>query len=192
MSFSNDRQLRITSRCLQAAGLAVALGIWGLLIGLAYLPLAAAEDEAASQLQSTQLFLASTKKIHAEHERLLHEFGVLDKQRASIMARIPDGPQEADFLAQITTTAHDCGLQMQEYRTGAVSSHPRFQELEVALNLSGDYPGLCKFLDRLHQLPRFCLLSDLNIDSEAGAEQLPIEMKLRIFFNEPTKVATSE
>jgi Tfp pilus assembly protein PilO len=192
MSSVHDRQLRLTSFGLQAGGLIVALGIWGLLIGLAYLPLAAAEDEAAGKLRSTQSFLATSEKIHSEHQRLLREFEILDKQRASIMARIPDGPQEADFLAQVTTTAQACGLQTREYRTGAVSSHPRFQELEIALNMSGNYAGLCRFLDRLHQLPRFCLLSDLHIDAEPGAESLPFEMKLRIFFNEPTKIATSE
>lgn len=182
-----DNQVRKFEWMLNGCCLVFALIILGLFLGILTRPLISSSIKYRSDSRELKLFLNDRFKIEKEHDELISKFMQFDQRREGIMARIPDNPQESVFLSQISQAAKNCGLSVQEFRPSTAKRNERFSEMEIELSSFGNYDSLCRFLELIDELPRYTLVSDISLDTGGSDESFPVQMKLRIFFNEADK-----
>jgi Tfp pilus assembly protein PilO len=182
------KRLKTLGYGLHAAGLAAALAIAGAAYVVLLLPadrgLSACQDQAA-RLEAT---LADADKVRAEKQRLEDAVSAIEKRTAELHQRIPDEPLEAEFLGQVSEAATKVGLQLSDYRPGAIVVKDGYSQIEVHLKCQGSYPSLCAFLDRLAALPRLSHVVQMEV-AASDNEVLPATITLAIFCNLKPKAA---
>lgn len=160
-----DRKLKVLWWWLHGLGALVVIAIALFAEFAVFRPI---DDRTATNLHEArqlQTFLRDKDKVRAEHARLAKELAVARGQAATLQARIPDEPREAEFLAQASRLADQVGLQIQDYRPSAISSQQSYSTVRVDLTCRGGYASICSFLDQLSKLPRHSTVTHLRIDA---------------------------
>jgi Tfp pilus assembly protein PilO len=159
------------------------LGTVAAAVELAYLPMKAESARLAVERLDVSAFLKTAEQIDQHNSRLKQELSDLDSQLARLNQKIPDAPQEADFLAQLAAAADKSHIEIRDYRPAGVSHKQRHSELVIHVSANGTYTGLCQFLEHIENLPRLCHVTALDVDAEkAATEPYSIILTLRVFF----------
>ncbi|MFW6170704.1 MAG: type 4a pilus biogenesis protein PilO [Planctomycetota bacterium] len=96
--------------------------------------------------------------------------------------RIPDGPNEADFLKQLSGAAEASGLKIQDYRRGGSAVKESYSSLQINLICSARYVQLCRFLEQLDELPRILTIEKLTISTPDDGDEYPVDLSLSVYF----------
>jgi Tfp pilus assembly protein PilO len=154
----------------------VAAAVW-----LYFLPLGRDAVGVEQQVTVSEGFVQTAARIRTENADLKRRAAELETKMAGLMARIPDKPQESEFLANLATLASETGLMIREYRPGVVTKREKYDELEIELSAQASYESLCRFLSGMQSLSRLCQISQLEIKADEGAAY-SIDMELHVFF----------
>jgi len=174
-------KLRLTGWLLHGAGvLSLAAGAVTCHVVTAnvYLQRRNANDAEAARLAGV---LETSRETYQEHRRLSGELAQLERNAETMRLRIPDQPQEAEFLRQVTQTANATQLRILNYERKSVIIGKTHAEFDIRLNCCGAYDSICKFLDRLGQLPRVTVVKKLNILARDNPERYPVDMTLTLY-----------
>ena len=170
-------------RLFHVLGLAATLGAVAIAIELFYLPMEAESARLVVEGHDELAYLKTSEKINGNNRSLKQELSDLESQLARLHQKIPDSPQEADFLAQLAEAADNSHIELRDYRPAGISRNSRHSEQVIHVLANGTYTGLCQFLDRIEHLPRLCHVTTLNINAEHAAfEPFTINLTLRVFF----------
>ena len=180
---ATDLRLARYGRCLHVAGLVIAV----VLFAVVYVPALGAlwhtETRITGQIDAATRLLDSADALREEHGKLLERQAETQIRTAQLMARIPDAPQESEFLAHIARLAQQSSLSIRNFRPVATRARDRDSEVEVHLSAEGRYEGLCRFLAGLETLPRLCSVTRLSVVNEKPASgTLPVEITFVIYF----------
>ncbi|MGM0487524.1 MAG: type 4a pilus biogenesis protein PilO [Planctomycetota bacterium] len=96
--------------------------------------------------------------------------------------RIPDDPDEAEFLKQVSRLAAATGLEIRDYRRGSLAVKESYSELQINLTCSARYAELCRFLEALDELPRILTIEKLAISSPDEGDEYPVDLSLSVYF----------
>lgn len=96
--------------------------------------------------------------------------------------RIPEGPNEAEFLKQLSRAAEASGLRIQDYRRGNSAVKESYSSLRINLTCSARYVELCRFLEQLDELPRILTIEKLTISTPDDGDQYPVDLRLSVYF----------
>jgi Tfp pilus assembly protein PilO len=178
---SVELKLAAWSWGLHAAGALAAGGLVAAAVGLFFVPLTRDAAGVEQQVTVSEGFVQTAERIRTENADLKRRAAELETQMAGLMARIPDKPQESEFLANLATLAGETGLTIREYRPGVVTRKEKYDELEIELSAQANYESLCRFLSGMQSLSRLCQISQLEIktDEDTGYS---IDMELHVFF----------
>ncbi len=151
---------------------------WGL-----YAQLEAREVAVYSKELSLTDFLSNHDSIvltnHQTKKRLEEQKGRL----AELVQRIPNTPHESNFLEQLASVAAAAKVDIRDFNPGNTIQQGKHSQLEIYIDGSASYEGICRFLDGLAKLPRLCQIASFEVTSPGkGATDYRIEAKLRIFF----------
>jgi Tfp pilus assembly protein PilO len=172
-----------------AAGLATLLLVaWWTLIR----PLETQQYVASQRLNQLAAKLAAAEDVRSENASLQGQFTAALEREASLQARVPDDPAEAEFLALASDLAARTGVQIKDYRPGKSAAGPSCSSLEVQLIGEGDYEGLCRFLDGIAKLPRHSAIAGLHIDAKGGKEAYLVEISVLLYFAATTEPMQGE
>ena len=176
-----NRKLRVLSWSLHGLGalIACAIGLAAEMVG--YRPLDAEVAGCARQTAELQGAIRDGERLRAEHARLRRDLASAREQSADLIERIPDQPQEADFLAQLSQLADDSGLKIQDYRPGVITPRSSYATMKVDVICAGDYESICTFLDGLAELPRHCTVVRFEIDSASQGELYSVELSQELY-----------
>ncbi len=177
-----NQALSRLKRGLQITGIVVAVLLIAGSVALLLGSLGYDGTDTAGRLDSLRALVHDESHLRADHARLEQEFHRATQAEAALEKRIPDGPHEADFLAQISSAASAVGLQITDYRPGVVSPGKAVSKLRVELSCEGDYRSLCAFLDRLQELPRYSTTAKLEIDPGTTADRHLAKLSLELYF----------
>jgi Tfp pilus assembly protein PilO len=177
-----DRNLKFLRWVINGAGCLV------LFAGLAvaqfafFAALDAQTDACADRARHLKQLLTRSAEVRAEHHRLTLLNHEADARARAILQRIPDEPQEAEFLSQVTQLAQQVSLQIIDYRPAAALESDTCWHLEVQLACRGTYASLCRFLDGLNHLERFTNLARLDVASDGQSTEYAVSMSLVLYF----------
>lgn len=176
-----NRKLRVLSWSLHGLGALIALAILVAAELVGFRPLDA--DVAACARKTTELqeVIRDGERLRAEHARLHEELTRARERSADLIERMPDQPQEADFLAQLSRLADDSGLEIRDYRPGVITPMSSYATMKVELICAGDYESICTFLGGLAALPRHCTVVRLQIDSASPGEIYSVDVSLELY-----------
>lgn len=183
MNLTPSSSLRGFDLGLHAGGLGIVLVIvyaaWTLVIE----PLQRQHQGLAVKIEEERQLQAKRAEIEARHREVEGQVADYEASFAHALTRLPETPRESEFLAQITRLARTCQLKIQRYHPREPVNEGTHTALEVQLDASADYAGICQFLDGLRGLARLCRVTRLRIHTtEADGTNLPIEMMLRIYY----------
>jgi Tfp pilus assembly protein PilO len=177
-----NRVLRTVSTGLNIAGAVftaavVIVGLWSL-----WGPLTRPADNASQRMEALQGLLRDEGRLRTEHARLCQQLEAARQKDEALRNRIPDGPQEADFLAQVSRAAGEVGLQITDYRHSGITGGKLCSAMRVELSCEGDYQSICSLLDRLQELPRYSTVARLEINSIAPQAKCLAKICLELYF----------
>ncbi|MDB5340631.1 MAG: hypothetical protein JWN70_6250 [Planctomycetaceae bacterium] len=120
---------------------------------------------------------------------LAGEFATAKQAASALATRIPVAPHESDFLHQVSKVAQETGLEIADYHPGTVDTYDNHCEMEVKFTAKGEYPALCRFLDKTSDLPRLCRLVHLQVTTRQVDPGLDVDMAFKIHF-QPHEVSS--
>jgi len=176
-----SQKLAMLGVALHGLGLAIVLSATGIGFALVLRPLDAKIGELDGRGIELQAALENAPAVRAEHERLRRALAATEAAAAGLEKRVPDEPLEAEFLSQAAHAASQAGLQISDYRPGAVRTTRQCSLMEIQLTCQGPYRSLCDFLDRLAALPRLSQVERMEITA-AGPEGNPVILWLSVYF----------
>lgn len=138
--------------------------------------------ERQSLLQST---IEQSEGVRSRNEKLQQRLVDAELKLTDLRQRIPDRPGESDFLRQMTELAETAGIQIEDYRPGAVRERPRYHEMEVQLSARGEYKSICELLHKIGELPRLCRISRMSMTAPEKSPLCSIQMTVTIYFAPP-------
>ena len=176
-----NRKLRVLSWSLHGLGALIACAIVAAAELVGCRPLDAEVAACARQTAELQEVILDGERLRAKHARLRQELASAREQSVDLIERIPDQPQEADFLAQVSQLADDSGLKIQDYRPGVITPQSSYATMKVDLICTGNYESICTFLDGRAELPRHCTVIGLEIDSASQGELYTVKLSLELY-----------
>jgi Tfp pilus assembly protein PilO len=127
--------------------------------------------------------LARKAEIQLRRDSLCSELHGAKSEVAALEARLPQGPREAELIAQLADLGKASGLEINSFRPGHKAEHSELCQLELRLSANGPFSGLCTFLSDLPTLPRLCHVGGLELSplDEAGTA-IAAELQLNVLF----------
>jgi Tfp pilus assembly protein PilO len=177
-----DQRLHVVGWLLHAAGATLVLSVMGGLLSLVFWPLDKQVFDLVSREEHLRRYLRGAQAARHEHQQLLAQNTAAETRARSLYQRIPQEPQEAEFLGQISGLAERVGLELVDYRPALPIDREQYSEIEVLISSRGSYASLCQFLGGLQALPRFTNMGRLSIVREPDAEAYSITMTLVLYF----------
>lgn len=193
LDHTTSDDLRRRDLLLQAAGFGVALCAAATAYAAVYLPLDRVRAHQERAVRACEAFLSRGDAIRAEHQQLTERLAATESRMSSLLARIPETPREAEFLAELHELAGETELAIHDYRPGDVRPSEGCSELAVQVQAEGTYASLCRFLQGLERLERFCRLSELGIAVQPhDAARITVQMTLKIFCASRTDITNNQ
>lgn len=142
--------------------------------------------KAAEETNWIRKRMRQTDEITKEHQTMVTMMNALQNRADSIRARIPDRPNEGQFLEQTTSAAQQAGIQVKEYRRGKIMFDGDHSQLKVHISLLGPFENICNYVDRLESLPRISRISEMRIKAAKSSNVYPVDLTLTLFFRTDT------
>jgi Tfp pilus assembly protein PilO len=177
-----DHKLKLFGWWLHGLGVAVTLFLMLFAEWFVYGPTDRRAAASARRTGELQALLRDEDPIRAEHARLTDELAAAREESAGLQKRIPNEPREGDFLAQVSQLAGDVGLNVRDYRPGAITAKPDYSHMQVELVCEGDYASICRFLAGLSELPRHSTVIRLQLDGDGSQPLCVANVSLRVYF----------
>ncbi len=193
MQLTTTSSLRGINLGLHACGLSLAGAVLYTTWAFVITPLQNQHTVVSARISAESRVQARSAAIRAQHRETEKQLTDFEATFARVISRIPETPRESEFLAQITRLARTCHLRIQRYHPRDPVNEGTHTALEVQLDATADYAGICQFLDGLRTLARLCRVTRLRVHAvNPEGTDLPIEMTLRIYFAPLTKPVAPE
>jgi len=179
---SNDRKLMVLGWLFHLGGLVtLVLGgcVYQFVISGSITHRQTANAEEIARLEAV---LETERGTERDFARLQAELVRLEASAEAARQRIPETPQESEFLAQISEAANEKGLQIQNFTRGAVTVLETHSQLQIRLTGQGDYASICGFFEKMANFSRVATVSNMNLSIPADSEIYPLDMTLTLYF----------
>ena len=131
-----------------------------------------------------RMFLEGAEKIIERQQAIQLRLATLKSENETLLAKIPELPQEAECLGMLTQFAQQHGVELNEFRPGPHMARDNYSEFDIQLSGGGSYEAVCRFLAGLEGLPRLCKLGDLRLsNADELGEECQIELRLIVPFD---------
>ena len=170
---ANDN-LKMQGWLMHSAGLGCLCVLMVLIFSFIYRPLNVQLDRNRGLQNSVMKFINSSRHINREHERLTTELTRQQESWSTVLTKIPEYPQEANYLAQVTQLAEKSQLQISNFSPGASHDTETLKERDVRILLSGRYESICHFLDGMKKLSRISNIQQLSIGASSDPKQINV------------------
>ncbi|MFV2066246.1 MAG: type 4a pilus biogenesis protein PilO [Pirellulales bacterium] len=117
-----------------------------------------------------------------KHEQLTEDLAALERDAEKMRQRIPDQPQETEFLRQVAQAALGEELKILNWECGERREKETHTEFEIRLVCEGEYESICGFLDRLGHLSRVTTVQRMNVTARDGQRSYPLDMTLMLYY----------
>lgn len=179
---SNDRKLMILGWLFHLGGLVtLVLGACAYQFVISGLITRQKSDNAA-EIERLELLLETERDAGREFAGLQAELARLEASAEAARQRIPETPQESEFLAQISEAARDKGLSINEFTRGAVTVLDTHSQLQIRLTGEGDYASICGFFEKMASFSRVATVSQMQLSVPPDSEVYPLDMTMTLYF----------
>lgn len=129
-----------------------------------------------------ETLLETERDAGREFSLLQAELARLEASAEAARQRIPETPQESEFLAQISEAANEKGLSIKNFSRGDVTVLPTHSQLQIRLTGEGDYASICGFFEQMATFSRVATVSQMNLAIPQDSEIYPLDMTMTLYF----------
>ena len=140
------------------------------------------QSDNAAEIATLEMLLETERDTGREFAGLQAELARLEASAEAARQRIPETPQESEFLAQISEAARDKGFAVDNFTRGAVTVLETHSQLQIRLTGEGDYASICGFFEKMASFSRVVTVSQLNLRVPANSEIYPLDMTMTLYF----------
>ncbi|WP_197526475.1 type 4a pilus biogenesis protein PilO [Botrimarina colliarenosi] len=126
--------------------------------------------------------LAGGPALRRDHAEMQRELEGLLARVEEVNNRIPDDPNEGDFLSDLTRLAREGDVAIEDFRRGATSVSPTHSAVTVTVNLRGSYRGVCGLIDGVAKLPRLAELTQLTLRRGLDGTEYAVSMTYALYY----------
>lgn len=144
------------------------------------------------RIAELEKYLNRAPSIRSKHATLQQALARIKQRVQEIDQRIPDDAREAEFLGQMSETARQTGLAIRDYRRGRNTKTTSHFQLEVRILGEGSYSSICRFLERIHELPRAVAIHKMRISTEKENNVYPVDMTFLLHYHVGEKKAAEK
>ena len=137
----------------------------------------------AERIAELEEYLNRAPGIRTKHAALQQALARIKQRVQEIDQRIPDDAREAEFLSQMTEAAQQTGLAIRDYRRGENTEMTSHFQLEVRILGEGSYGSICRFLERIHELPRAVAIDKMRVSTEKENHVYPVDMTFLLHYH---------
>jgi len=150
-------------------------------------PLAEQASSLARHEAELREAIRAAPKTRADNERMLAQLAEAQAKLAALVARVPETAREAEFLEQLTEAARAAGVEIRDFRPGAVRDRQRCRELEVHLVAEGDFQSIGRWLHAIGNLPRLTRTHHLTVTGPpSNSNRGAVSLTLAVLFGAKT------
>lgn len=171
-------------------GLAVLVGGGLLVYWIGWGPLQSQCQAESRRIEELERLKSRAATIQRTHSALQAELASLEARAAAVRRQVPELPQEAELLTQLTRNEGDEGLKIRDYRRSGVTVRDTHAELRVVLKGVGDYRSLCAFVDGLEKLDRLVVVESFGVREDPREDAYPVDLTLVLYYG--LKLATNK
>ncbi len=186
-----NRELTLLGWLLHAAGglpVVVGVAIYGM---VSFGPNSSATRHTQERIAVMERLLKQSVAVRQEHSGLEVELADCKRRAAQARTRIPDEPNEAQYLRQLTEAAVQEGVVVDDYTRGTVSRRNDVSQLEIRLKCVGRYDQICGFLNHIENLPRASKIVSMTLSSGANQDVYPLGLTILLYFGVQQAPATN-
>ncbi|MCA9118966.1 MAG: type 4a pilus biogenesis protein PilO [Planctomycetaceae bacterium] len=181
-SDSNDRRLMILGWLFHLGGLiTLVVGACAYQFVVSGLITRQQTDNEA-EISQLETLLESEGDVGREFSRLQQELARLEASAEAARQRIPETPQESEFLAQVSAAAKEKGLAIKNFTRGSVTVMGTHSQLQIRLTGEGDYASICGFFDEMSTFSRVATVSQMSLTVPSESEIYPLDMTMTLYF----------
>lgn len=175
-----DRISRDAALNVAFVGMTVAL-IFVSWLGIAYMQSTLYELE--RNIAKREAMLERGHDFHASSQRLKEQLHSVKSTLHSLQAKLPDTPEESQFLRELSERAMETGVSLSDFRPGGVAQRPHCKDIELRLRGAGPYANICRWIDGFDDLPRLVRISQITIAGPATTgEDCHVDIQLSLVF----------
>lgn len=146
-----------------------------------------------SELHRNQTLVLQRPAVDARTDELRSSITSVEEQLQARRIRIPDTPSEHQFSEHLNGLAQESGLSVDELRPDQYFHSVNMDRMTFRIRLSGEWTGLCEFLQQVTTLERLCHVDQCRVSSETGSpSRLQCELEVSIFCRAPAPTASRE
>ena len=145
----------------------------------------AGRDSAGMRVEIFKAKLTEASSIRTRYTASQGELERLQESVSEVKQKVPDSPNEGEFLANVSKLASQHEIQIEDFRRLDSQLETDTPHITIFIEGQGSHQGICNFLESIHHLPRIALLTQLTIDPTIDNELYPIQLKYNLYFAPP-------
>jgi Tfp pilus assembly protein PilO len=140
------------------------------------------QREVTAQIEAIQTLSARATAIHERRREVQRWLAQRESMPLANVARVPESLDEQVFLSQVAELSQASGTETVRSTCSDPIDEGTHAAMDMRIDLAGDYPAVCRFLEGLQSSPRLCGVQHMHIQRAApDTERLTIELTLRIY-----------
>ncbi|MDD4601013.1 hypothetical protein SDC9_05996 [bioreactor metagenome] len=129
-----------------------------------------------NELQFEQQQVAMIETFALAHPNSDEYVSEVNRGATLVDQLLPNQPDVSAYLFQLNKVAYDCQVQVSHIKLGTVLNKNGYREIPIEIIIKGPYFQTLKFLDKIENLPRFAMVTNITTQSQQNI----LESKLTI------------
>ena len=179
-------------RLLHYSGLLMAVVCDAVAYELVVMPAKEKLGKQEMRINELRELLKNGPSAQRQHKQLSERIAAVQDRITALQLRVPEGPDEALFLKQVSEIAEQEDFTVSNFRPQKPLAREGYSEVQIAITGGGSYASICKFLDQLASSQRLAKVKDLEIRTGATKGSYPLEATLVIYFGLSREPATGQ
>ncbi len=122
-----------------------------------------------ANIQQQEQDMASKRRMLAKLPQMREELAKLKEEEARLARKLPSKEEIPTLLTDISTAAHEQGLELALFAPGAEISRDLYAEVPVGMEFRGSFHAIALFVDQVARMSRIVTFADMTV--EANKEQ---------------------
>jgi Tfp pilus assembly protein PilO len=167
---------------LHAAGVATVVVVITAYYFFVYQQLETRKQSDLLRIEQLRTLLSHSATVQRQNLDQQQKLQSLEDSISAIRERLPHELRQTQFSDELNRVAEEAGLQIGQLDWGEPEVTPSYTQAMVQLECDGSYDNICRFLDKVSQLTRITDISQLQLESDPGSLNRPLQVTFVLYY----------
>ncbi len=181
-----EKQINTLGWALHAVGVLTTVLTVGAFVEFGFMPFAEQQELCDQRIAQLESMLAKASQVQSEHHNRTVELASLKESVVETQRRLPSEMREHEFLDQVRAAASATGVELGEYRLGAIVELASYSKADLTFECHGSFASICQFLNKIDHLARITEISNLQMETTDNFNRYPLQVTFVLYFGGAT------